>query len=580
MKFTSLIAVCGGLQMSLAATSLASAQTPAAVNVLPGAGQALQGANEARQAAPQPTTGALVLPQLNEPLFTLKDKSTLLVRHFELQGENPIAEADVREILAPYENRKLTLAEIYAAADKVSTLLRNNGYQFAKAYVPAQDARGGTLRIKLVPGKYGTITVKNESLVRDDYLRGIIDYAIGGSPYVHNRELERAMLLIADLAGSGTPHITVGAGQQPETSDFLFNVPEGHRVNGYLLADNYGPGFYGRDRLTGGVDVNSPLGYGDKLSGFGMVSQQTMQVNGRVSYAFPLGYDGLHAEIAGFRTIYSLGGIFKDVDVTGFVNGVTGSLTYAVTRSRDSNIYISGSFTHEGLDDKASGTSFRNRTIDLGTASITRDTIGVLPFFDLPMTTSATFSITSGYVNYVYPDQKALDAAGPNIQGNYVRINLSADTTIALNEKWSVSARFKAQKSLSGTLDSSEQMLMTGFSGVRSYDEGLTADSGVIFTPELKYALPDVFGYRHALGLFTDIGADWLEKTLDPDLQRSYTPLYDVGLGYHGTYEYSPGRALMVNALVAHTYGPGISSYDSTTYDRHTRGMVQLGVTF
>ncbi|MCZ4348207.1 hypothetical protein O4H55_19485 [Devosia neptuniae] len=30
--------------------------------------------------------------------------------------------------MAPYENRKLTLADIYEVADKITTLYRNQGY--------------------------------------------------------------------------------------------------------------------------------------------------------------------------------------------------------------------------------------------------------------------------------------------------------------------------------------------------------------------------------------------------------------------------------------------------------------------
>jgi hemolysin activation/secretion protein len=484
----------------------------------------------------------------------------------------------VRAILAPYENRKLTLAEIYAVADQITTLYRNAGYLLAKAYVPAQDARGGLLRIKLVPGSYGTITIKNDSLVRDDYLRGVIDHALAGSPLIHKDELERAMLLMSDLPGAAMPRVAVGAGQQPETSDFLFNVPEARRVDGYLLADNFGSPYTGRERLNGGLNLNSPFGYGDRLSAYGIVSNHTELANARVAYSFPVGYDGLRAEVAGFRTTYVLGGIYSGLNATGIADGITGTLTYALRRQREDSIYISASFTHKFLNDNVLGVSSAARTIDLGTLAISRDTVGAI--LGLPLTTSTSFSFTAGYVNFADPTQKAANIAGADTAGNYERVNLAFNAVLAFDEKWSLSTNLRAQKSLSGNLDTSEQMGLTGTFGVRSYDEGLAGDSGYLVTPELKYALPEIYGYRHSLGLFTDAGAAWLENASYTVTQRSFNPVYDVGAGYYGTYEYSPGRVLLVKAQVAHTLAADDSIPVLQSYDRHTKGLVQIGFTF
>jgi hemolysin activation/secretion protein len=431
------------------------------------------------------------------------------------------------------------------------------------------------LRIKLVPGQYGAITIKNDSLVRDDYLQGVIDQALAGSPLIHKDALERAMLLISDLPGAGMPRVAVGPGREPETSDFVFGVPEGRRIDGYLVADNFGSPWTGRDRVSGAINLNSPLGYGDRISAFGIVSQNNELVNGRAAYSFQLGYDGLRGEVAAFRTTYVLSGVYAATNGTGTATGIGATLVYAMRRQRDDSIYISGNFTHMGLNDKLLDVSFADRTIDLGTAAITRETFGALA--GLPLTTSGTFSFTAGYVNFPDPKQKALNLAGVDTAGNYARINLSFVATLAFDEKLSLSTFFRAQKSLSGNLDSSQQMSLTGFWGVRSYDEGLSGDSGYLVTPELKYALPSVYGYNHAIGAFTDVGAAWLENGSYTTTQKSYTQLNDVGLSYYGTYEYSPGRSSLLKALLAHTYG---SDDGAKLYDRRTKGLIQVGLTF
>ena len=165
MKLSAVIACCGAFQIILASTHLVHAQGAPVPNI----GDAVRQADETRKGAPLPQTGAEpVLPRLLDPPFTLKDNTRLLVRSIRIEGQGPVAESELRPILADYENRKLTLAEIYEAADKITTLYRSQGYLVAKAYVPAQDARKGVLRFKIVPGRYGAIALKNESLVHDD----------------------------------------------------------------------------------------------------------------------------------------------------------------------------------------------------------------------------------------------------------------------------------------------------------------------------------------------------------------------------------------------------------------------------
>jgi hemolysin activation/secretion protein len=577
MSIGPFIARCGaGLAVSAMATIALSYTALAQIAPLPGIGNAVRQSEETRRGANLPATVAPpVLPRLVEPPFTLKDNEKLFVRTLKIEGSPPGDDAQVRAILAPFEHRKLTIAEIYAAADQVTTFYRNQGYLVAKAYVPAQDARKGTLRLKIVAGTYGSISITNESRLREDYLRGVIDHALAASPVIHKDALERAMLLTSDLAGAGTPRIAIGPGRQPETSDLAFTVPGTRLVDGYLLGDNYGSPFTGRNRLSGGVNVNSPLGYGDRLSAFGLVTEDSELVNGRVAYSAPIGYSGLRAEIGGYRTTYTLGGIYQDLNATGTADAFTATVSYPILRQINDSIFLSGNFTHKSLNDNVLGISLARRNMDEGTLALQRETVGSL--FNMPWKTNATLSLTYGNVKFPDPAQLAFNLAGANTAGDFSKISLLVTTVLALTDKLSLSTSLRAQKSLSGNLDSSEQLGLTGYWGIRSYDEGLAGDSGYIFAPELKYALPDLQNYKHSIGAFTDIGAVWLEDSSFTTLQKGYTQLNDVGLGYYATYEYLPTRFLLLKAQVARTYG---SNNGALSYDRSTKGLLQIGLTF
>ncbi|WP_244544212.1 MULTISPECIES: ShlB/FhaC/HecB family hemolysin secretion/activation protein [unclassified Beijerinckia] len=538
-------------------------------------GDAVRQSEATRNAAPQPRVGTPILPMLVEPPFVLKDKERLFVRRFKLEGPQLVNEAQTQALLAPYEGRKLTIAEIYEAADKITTLYRTEGYLVAKAYVPAQNATSGTLQIKIVPGKYGAVTLKNESLVRDQYMQSVLDSALKNETYIHKDRLERAMLLMSDLAGAGVPRIAIGPGKAPETSDFVFGVPEGRRVDGYLLGDNYGSPYTGRNRLSAGFNLNSPFGFGDRLSAYGILSENAKLKNGRVAYSMPLGSDGLRAEISAFRTTYKLGGIYQNLDATGTANGIAGTLTYAIKRQRDESIYVSANYTHKSLNDNILGLSLSHRVIDEGIIAVTREAQDSL--LGLPWFTNATLSLTVGRVNFPDPAQLATNRLGVDTAGGFSKLNLQATSTLALLENLSLNTTVRAQRSLSGNLDSSEQFGLTGFWGVRSFDEGLAGDHGYLITPELKYALPGFNGYSHALGLFTDVGAVWIANPSYTTTQRAYTRLNDVGIGYYATYEYSPGRQLLLKAQAAHSYG---GSGGALSYDKRTKVLLQVGFTF
>ncbi|WP_159731486.1 ShlB/FhaC/HecB family hemolysin secretion/activation protein [Methylosinus sp. Ce-a6] len=575
MTIRTLLLSCSAAQALALAAPQAFAQS-APTPILPyNIGDAVRQAEEARQAPPPRRNATPALPQPAEPRFTLASKETLFVERFVVEGPLLVSETELREVLAPYEGRKLTLGDIYAAADKVTLLYRAKGYLVAKAYVPAQDARRGALKIKLVVGRYGSVLVNNSSAVDTGFLQGVVDHAIENEETIHRNALERALLLVSNLPGAGVPRIVISPGRQQETSNFQFVVPEGERFRGYLLGDNFGSPYTGRDRLNGGLEIFSPLGLGDRLSGAAIVSERAGLASGRVAYSLPLGYDGLRAEIAAFRTTYSLGGVYKDLDATGSAYAMTATLSYAAKRQRSESIFLWANFTHKWLNDEIAGTSYADRTIALGTLGVTRDSEQDL--FGLPLVTSSTLSFTSGYVNFLDVTQKIQDRARVDTVGNYYRINLAANAVIALGDKLSLSAALRAQKALFGNLDTSEQFGLGGFWGVRSFDEGLAGDSGYLVTPELKYSLPQIENYRHALGVFTDIGAVWLENGSYTTTQRSYTGVNDLGVAYYATYDIGGGSRLVLKAQAAHTYG---ANSGATAYDRHTKGLLQVGFTF
>ncbi len=137
-------------------------------------------------------------------------------------------------------------------------------------------------------GNYGKFSIKNNSLVRNFLLQGVFDKTKETSPVVTRDGLERSMLLVKDMPGAKLPTVAIAPGATPGTSDFDVTVDPSQRFNGYVMGDNQGSRYTGKNRAYAGFDLNSPFGIADKFSLGGMTTDANKGlVNGRVVLRLP-----------------------------------------------------------------------------------------------------------------------------------------------------------------------------------------------------------------------------------------------------------------------------------------------------
>ncbi|WP_318531834.1 ShlB/FhaC/HecB family hemolysin secretion/activation protein, partial [Pseudomonas huaxiensis] len=82
---------------------------------------------------------------------------------------------------------------------------------------------------------------------------------------VRSAELERSLLLLSDTPGVEVKS-TLKPGASVGATDLLVDVTPGPLLSGSVDADNYGNRYTGEYRLGGTLNVNSPLGLGDRLT--------------------------------------------------------------------------------------------------------------------------------------------------------------------------------------------------------------------------------------------------------------------------------------------------------------------------
>lgn len=558
------------LRLLLAGMSCAGlCESPALAQSVPGIGNVL------RQAEPaKPATGS---PRKEEPSIETREAApmhlpagkTLMVRTFIIEGADGLApEKSLQQLLDPYRGRALDMAQINAAASRITAELRRRGYLVARAYVPRQDATSGTLRLKVIPGHFGRLTLRNKSLVDDAILTALFTPATRG-PAIERQALERAMLLIDDLPGTPLPRLLVSPGEEPGSSDFLLDTGSGKRLEGYLVADNLGSRYTGKYRQSTGLDINAPSGRGDRFSISAMNSSGGGLNNARATYSLPLGSSGLRAEVSASNTTYTLGGDYAALDATGNARSLEANLSLPLQRTRDESWWASlGVASRQLKDEIKAADSTTPKTSHAITLTTRRESWKSL--FGHPLHMNWLAGMSYGELRIDDPDQVALNRAGANTIGHFGKISATLQNSLEFGHKWHFTLGMSAQKALLGrNLDPSEQMSISGVNGVRAYREVVSGDNGYLIGSALHYTLPGGT-FRHEISVFSDLGRVYLEDGSYSSVRG--TRLSDAGIGYQAGY-----RNLYARTEFARTLGP--RPEDTGNRDRN-RLLLQAGLTF
>ncbi|STR26378.1 Heme/hemopexin transporter protein huxB precursor [Janthinobacterium lividum] len=563
-------AACQRTAMSLALGLALGATATAQAQQVPTIGDVV------RQSQPvtPPVTPPPSLPALGgvpaaPPLQALPGDAAgkVKVTRFVLEGNRVIDSATLLALLPPAQGQTLTLAQLEELATRITRHYRASGYFVARAYIPAQELTDGKLVIRVVEGQYGKFILSNTSRVQDSVVQGLLDEA-KRRDIVSLDTLERAMLIINDTPGVKVVQADVMPGEQVGTSDFAIRTEATPAWGGYVLLDNYGSTYTGKQRLRFNADWNSPSGRGDRLSASGMVTRHSGLLNGRLAYSTLLGTDGTRLEGALSRTTYELSDVYAALDASGTSNGVDLILSKPLKRTRDHTVEASLGVAYKDLKDEigATNTSVGKQLSSLSANIADRRTHAFLGFDGL---TQSSASLTVGRLHFKEAAAEALDAAGADTQGGYAKLNLAASRISVLPSQFLLTTSAKAQASLNNkSLDGVERMSVSGDGGVAAYPIGeLSGDHAALLRAELARPLLTGGAAQLSGSVFTDYG--WAKSIAAPAGVAASRKLGDIGVGLSAM----AGGWLLNLQLVHRTVG-GVPTSESAS---RTRLLFQAG---
>ncbi len=517
-----------------------------------------------RTPIPQKAVPEIRIEQGGAPAIVASDNVKFLVKSLQVTGQTLYAEAELVAITGFSPGGELTLSELRGMAKKIADHYHRNGYFVAQAYLPAQDIKDGAVTIAVIEGRYGNITLRNQTNLSDELANGLLE-GLNRGDIIAIAPLENRLLLLSDIPGvivrsTMIPGASVGA------SDLIVDVTPGQRVTGSLEADNAGNRYTGEYRIGATVNINNPFGRGDVASLRVLTSGAGLQY-GRASYQAQFGR--ATAGVAYTALHYRLGEEFAGLQAHGTAQIVSLYGSYPLIRSRNTNLYALLAFDAKTFQDKTDvPPTVTDRKARVGMASLYgnhRDGFGGGGLSTYSLT------LTSGDLDIITPAALAVDAVTAQSNGQYGKLGFYASRLQNVTERISLYAAINGQFA-SKNLDISEKMGLGGPYAVRAYPVGEAyADEGYVVTLEARLLLPKFSermpGQMHLIG-FADTGTVTLNK--DPwTAAENHRTLSGAGIGL----TWADYNNFIVKAYYAHKLGNAAAT---SAPDKNGRFWIQV----
>ena len=444
-------------------------------------------------------------------------KVQFVLKAVETDASQILPPAKKDEIVAPYVAKSVTLDDLYEIVEKINNYYKENGWITCCAYLPPQTIHDGQVRIAVIEGKTGEVTVTGNRHTRASYIKGRLGIRPGGieNTKTLDRRIQRAVAT-DDLA----LNVTLKAGREPKTTDYEIVVAEPKNQGVTLYVDGAGNESTGRWRAGAFYSNRSLFKIRDRLN-LGYLHSKGMD-SFSAGYSVPLGHNG-----ARFALDYSTNsteavkGIYHDqgIPVKGHASSVMATLTQPLYVSEKVKVeaLLSGNYQHSVTD--IAGAQLINDTFKDITAGLAVTNYGK------QWALYQKHSVMFGNWN-----NDAITTATAGSSSHYTIYNFLGLYQYAGKAGQLFNFRASAQWSGGGNLRPSRQFFLGGVYSVRGYEENVIGgDSG--FCVSAEYAVPVTKDRAVSLYEFVDYGSLFGE-----DKPRNHT-LLSVGAGVRARFK-------------------------------------------
>jgi len=375
------------------------------------------------------------------------------------------------------------------------------------------------------------------------------------------------------FCGISLPHIPTQMQDNAQLKPFNASYKDvSRKYNIWGLIDNGGDNITGKYRLMSGANIHALLDPSDKLSLFGLTTDEKL-TSGKISYAYTLPWYQLVLETSYVNSNYSLGEPIPGATGLGKTQTIEGKITYPFMQAEKEKINFSLSFAGNSIKEKINDnftTSRNKRNAYATTASVNYESQDYI-LLEHNTEHKLSLGITTGKLNFDNIFNEQIDKLGSDTEGSYTKINIDYKGVISFSDVISLESNFKSQYALNHkNLDDSESFSIGGMNGVKLFEGGAAYDSnGFLVNIEGKYTLPEFNNLKNSLGIFYDYGKVWESHSL---VSNKPIAVSDAGVGLYSKYKKFFSKIQLAYKL----QDSKISTKDNKNY----RALLQMGLVF
>ena len=294
---------------------------------------------QAQPAGPTVTLPSTVAPKGAEKVF-------LLVRGVEITGSTVYTTKDLAPLYADLVGHRVSLAAVYALAQKITAKYGNDGYVLCRAIVPPQELnpKGAVVHIEIIEGYVDKVEWPKQLGRYQDFFTAYAAKITAQRP-ANIRTIERYLLLAGDLPGLKFSTSLRPSKTNKAAATLVVAVIE-KPVDANAHIDNRGTPARGPFEYYGSATINNPFGLQDALTFTyaGVVPLKELNY-AALGYKKVLTSEGLTV-FADASDAWGTPGTVQLEDLLYRTLGPYGDvgLSYPVIRSREKNLTLSGLF--------------------------------------------------------------------------------------------------------------------------------------------------------------------------------------------------------------------------------------------
>jgi hemolysin activation/secretion protein len=275
-----------------------------------------------------------------------------LIRKVEFTGNTMVSSEEIRKIVESYEGKEMKLSEAKAIAMAITQAYRSRGFITCRAYIPPQKLSEGVLKIQILEGKLGKISVKGNRFFSKQLLKRYLDQHQG--KVLEYDKLKRDLSTL-NLHPDREVKAVIIPGKTLGTSDLVLEVKDQNPLHIGAEINNFGTRVTGRERYIISARHTNLLGIDDIFAARVQFGDEVFAVGSQ--YVVPVGEYQTQVGTSVNYTDVTVGKEFGILDLGGQAFASSFFINQPIYKWRNLDFTLTGSFEYKDIENTVLGST-------------------------------------------------------------------------------------------------------------------------------------------------------------------------------------------------------------------------------